>query len=65
MVIDEVCPDCGAERASWDGGSHRKVWVFTGERDQLLCRDGRGPDGYFQSWHPSLFEALGSDRWPM
>lgn len=52
MSIDEVCPQCGAERVRWDGGSHRHHDWVNERYDALLCDDGRSPE---QAWRTIRF----------
>lgn len=65
MRIAETCPDCGAERPSWLGSSHRTKNYDTMQRHVKVCEDGESPEEYFASWtHTGLFERLGGRRWP-
>lgn len=47
MQIAETCPDCGAERPSWLGSSHRTHDYFAKRFHIRLCEDGATPEDLF------------------
>jgi hypothetical protein len=44
MGIAEVCPQCGAERPSWLGLSHRRHDWVNERYDAPVCDDGLSPE---------------------
>lgn len=59
MRIDEVCPQCEAERVSWMGGSHRRHDWALERYDALLCDDGQSPEMAWRTfYHPHMSARL-------
>lgn len=49
MSIAETCPDCGAERLRWQGGSHRRYCSMHQVHDHPVCCDERTPEDVFKN----------------
>jgi len=61
MTISETCPECGAERLSYMGGSHFRQKYGHNTR---VCCDGLSPDEAWQGQYYSTW--MGRPRhWPV